>query len=159
MKLGNNIVESTTFNTRLQPQTIAAGGLMTLTFGYGTTDNNGNVRQQEISRPGVLTATQHYRYDGVNRLAIAAENAQPAADDGCPAGAVWCRDYLYDAHGNRAIIDAPGAPSARTAAPPQAISPGCVLPLLTADRPSASGINSVPAGVGHRLLLYALASY
>ncbi len=101
--LGNGLTETTAYNSRLQPTQMAAGGLLTLDFTYGTTDNNGNVRTQTIAAAPVgLNVTQHYRYDGVNRLTIAAEGAQPTQDDVCPAGAIWCRDYAYDAFGNRA---------------------------------------------------------
>lgn len=40
--------------------TQGAGDLLTLGFGYGTTDNNGNVLTQTISRPG-FSATQSYQ--------------------------------------------------------------------------------------------------
>ncbi len=68
LTLGNGLVETTGFNNRLQPTSIQAGSLMTLTFGYGTTSNNGNVLSQTINRPGILNVTQTYGYDGVNRL-------------------------------------------------------------------------------------------
>ncbi len=107
MTLGNGLVETTNYNVRLQPTAIQAGSLLTLGFGYGTTNNNGNVLSQTIARPGLSTITEHYRYDPLNRLAVAAEGAvptvgaDPEAPDACPGGAVWCRDYLIDPRGNR----------------------------------------------------------
>lgn len=78
-KLGNGVVETTTYNNRLRPLTINAtksSSLLTLTFGYGTTANNGNVLSQQIEAPGspsAINATQYYRYDALNRLGIVAE--------------------------------------------------------------------------------------
>ncbi len=78
-----------------------------MSFGYGGGNNNGNVLSQSVTR-GASVGAQHYRYDGVNRLTIAAEGAAPAQDDLCPQGAAWCRDYDLDAYGNRAIVGASG---------------------------------------------------
>jgi hypothetical protein len=44
--LGNRLVESTTFNNRLQPVQISAGLLMSLSYGYTSTQqtvNDGNI--------------------------------------------------------------------------------------------------------------------
>ena len=101
--LGNGLVETTTYNNRLQPTQIQAGSLLTLDFGYGGTNNNGNILSQAITRNAAAVGTQHYRYDPLNRLAIATEGTAPTADDNCPS-ATWCRDYGYDAVGNRAVV-------------------------------------------------------
>ncbi len=81
--------------------------LLTLTFGYGTTNNNGNVLSQQIQAPGsptALNATQYYRYDAINRPGIVAEGVQPSGPDTCPTTAgTWCRDFSYDIYGNRAV--------------------------------------------------------
>jgi len=55
MKLGNGRWESTQFNSRLQPIMIGLGSgptsqnLLKLEYGYGTSDNNGNVNSQTIT--------------------------------------------------------------------------------------------------------------
>jgi hypothetical protein len=46
LTLGNGLVESTTFNNRLQPVQISAGLLMSLSYGYTSTQqtvNDGNI--------------------------------------------------------------------------------------------------------------------
>jgi hypothetical protein len=94
----------------LQPLTFDAtkgSSMLTLTFGYGTAANNGNILSQQIVAPGspsALNATQYYRYDALNRLGIVAEGVQPSGPDTCPTTAgTWCRDFSYDPHGNRAV--------------------------------------------------------
>ncbi len=79
-------------------------------FDYGTTANNGNVLSQTIGREGMSgTLTQYYRYDGANRLGLASEGGTaPASANGCPTTAAWCRDYSYDAYGNRAVTGVRG---------------------------------------------------
>lgn len=79
MPLGNSRTEQWCYNDRLQPVAIRlgtgtsagcamqAGDLLTLGFGYGTTNNNGNVLSQTITRPG-FSATQTYTYDAYNRI-------------------------------------------------------------------------------------------
>jgi RHS repeat-associated protein len=89
--LGNLLVETTAYNARLQPTQIQLGALMRLGFAYGTTQNNGNVQTQTITR-GAQTWTQTYGYtDGVNRLTSASETG---------AGS-WSQTYGYDGRGNR----------------------------------------------------------
>jgi RHS repeat-associated protein len=87
LSLQNGVVQTTGYNSRLQPVSIAAGSLLTLGFGYGTTNNNGNVLSQTISVPGA-SATQNYTYDNLNRLSGASE------------GSTWSRTFGYDAYGN-----------------------------------------------------------
>ena len=59
MRLGNGKWENTVFNARLQPTQIGLGssatdtGLLKLNYDYGTTDNNGNVKSQQIIVPTV----------------------------------------------------------------------------------------------------------
>jgi len=109
--LGNNLVETIIVNDRLQPTFITAGSLMSLEFNYGpAADNNGNIHWQEIKRDGSVVGKQYYAYDGVNRLAIAAEGLTLTSDDSCPVdGVPWCRDYVYDAFGNRAATGSMGS--------------------------------------------------
>ncbi|MGE5644557.1 MAG: RHS repeat domain-containing protein, partial [Acidobacteriota bacterium] len=100
MRLGNGVVESWHYNSRLQPVSIAAGTL-TLGYGYGTASaNNGNVRSQTITA-GSTTFTQSYDYDGLNRLTKAEETAL-AGQTG------WLQEYVYDRYGNRAVYSAEG---------------------------------------------------
>jgi RHS repeat-associated protein len=107
---GNGLTESTSFNSRLQPTQIQAGSL-TLQYGYGTTNNNGNLLTQTIQG----TWTQNYLYDGANRLLQAAENSAAPSTPGCVDGnANWCETYGYDAFGNRRI-------TARTKLTPSAV--------------------------------------
>jgi RHS repeat-associated protein len=98
MRFGNTLWEHTDFNTRLQATQIGLGTAATnstvlqLDFGYGTTNNNGNLQNQTITLPG-LTLTQTYTYDALNRLETANETA----------GASWKQKFLYDRYGNRRI--------------------------------------------------------
>ncbi len=115
LKLGNGLYESRTYNARLQPTAIrlgtTAGGTEKLSLGlsYGTTANNGNVLSQTIGREGLSgTLTQYYRYDGANRLGLASEGGTAPTGDACPTSAAWCRDYTYDAYGNRAVTGVRG---------------------------------------------------
>jgi RHS repeat-associated protein len=102
MTLGNNLIEGTTFNNRLQPTQIKLGtaaspsSALQLDYTYGVrvsgvldvTKNNGNVERETISFPG-LNAQQTYTYDGLNRLKMMSE-----------AGG-WSQTYSYDRFGNR----------------------------------------------------------
>ena len=102
MTLGNNLVERTSFNTRLQPVQIRLGttaspsSALQLDYTYGVrvnnvldvTKNNGNVERQTISFTG-LNAQQSYTYDGLNRLKTMSEVSG------------WSQTYSYDRYGNR----------------------------------------------------------
>ncbi|MGB7070287.1 MAG: RHS repeat-associated core domain-containing protein, partial [Pyrinomonadaceae bacterium] len=106
MRLGNGKFENTQFNSRLQPTQIGLGSsantqnLLKLNYGYGTTDNNGNVMSQTITVPTVgssqgFTAVQTYAYDPLNRLKSATENI-----DGSPTPS-WKQTFTIDRYGNR----------------------------------------------------------
>jgi RHS repeat-associated protein len=108
--LGNNKVEQTCYNNRLQPAVIRLGtststncvntsgaDLLNLNYNYGTTNNNGNVQSQIIVRP-VGTWTQSYGYDGLNRLTSGSESGTGS----------WSESFGYDGVGNRWI---PAPPS------------------------------------------------
>jgi RHS repeat-associated protein len=103
MQLGNGKWEHTSFNNRLQPTLIGLGtssnesSILMLDYGYGTTNNNGNVLRQTIAAPG-LSLTQDYCYDSLNRLASASENG----------GANWSQSYGYDRWGNRWVSASTG---------------------------------------------------
>ena len=49
-------------------------------------------------------------------MTLAAEGAQPFSDTLCPEGAAWCRNYAYDAYGNRAVTSYLG-PTVHSATP------------------------------------------
>ena len=86
MTFGNNLVDKTEFNSRLQPTFIKLGtisnptSLLQLGYTYSTPgqpNNNGNVLTQTITAPttggGTATMSQSYDYDAVNRLSTASE--------------------------------------------------------------------------------------
>jgi RHS repeat-associated protein len=124
MKLGNGLWEHTNFNSRLQVIQIGLGSTSTnsaflqLDYGYGTTDNNGNLQNQIITIPTVggvtgFTATQTYTYDAVNRLATAQENN----------GDSWKQNFDYDRYGNRKLVSGTTLPSTLTPANNPLINP------------------------------------
>ena len=90
MTYGNNLTETRVYNSRLQPTSIAAGSLLTLGFTYGTTNNNGNVATQTITRPSVSSSLS-YGYDNFNRLTSATQTGTTP----------YSHTYGYDAYGNR----------------------------------------------------------
>jgi RHS repeat-associated protein len=112
VKLGNGRWETSTFNTRLQAEAIRLGasdgsnsdlqlGLTYRTTGGSTpSDNNGNLRTQSISIPGVFSVSQSYGYDTFNRLQTATETG----------GAGWSQTYTYDRWGNRAVTQSTNVP-------------------------------------------------
>jgi RHS repeat-associated protein len=101
MTLGNNLIEQTIFNSRLQPTTIELGvstsnpqRVLGLVYSYNTQnqhDNNGNVLSQTVNAGSTQIGSQIYTYDGVNRLQTATETA------------AWTQTYDYDQFGNRAV--------------------------------------------------------
>jgi RHS repeat-associated protein len=102
LKLGNGLWEHTLFSARLQPTEIGLGStsvnstVLQLTYSYGTTDNNGNVRGQTITVPGAPWAyTQVYAYDELNRLQSAEETTGSSLN--------WKQVYFYDRYGNRTL--------------------------------------------------------
>jgi len=62
-----------------------------LTYGYGTTNNNGNLLSQGI-QVGAAVINQSYTYDVLNRLLTAGETS---------GGTAWSQTYGYDRYGNR----------------------------------------------------------
>ncbi len=114
MQLGNGRWESTQFNSRLQPTQIALGTVqngsdkLKLQYGYGTTNNNGNILSQTITVPTVdtytgFTAVQTYTYDSLNRIKDAAENVTP---HGGSSSQSWKQAFTYDRYGNRNFDEA-----------------------------------------------------
>jgi RHS repeat-associated protein len=109
MRLGNGKWENTTFNSRLQPVQIGLSSsatnqnLLKLDYDYGTTDNNGNVKSQQITVPTVginqgFTATQTYTYDSLNRLKDARELIGTTQ--------TWKQTFTFDRYGNRNFDEA-----------------------------------------------------
>jgi YD repeat-containing protein len=119
MRLGSGRWDNATYNSRLQPQMVGVGGsegdtgVMRLEYGYGATDNNGNVREQWIVAGGGVRH-QRYDYDERNRLRWLAESL-----DGTP---VWGQTFGYDRFGNRWVDPATSfiPPSSRGLTPASA---------------------------------------
>ncbi len=103
MQLGNGRWEHTSFNNRLQPILIGLGtsisdsSVLRLDYGYGTTNNNGNVVTQKLTAPG-LTLNQCYGYDPLNRLLTAEERS---GGTNCAGTQQWKQAFTYDRYGNR----------------------------------------------------------
>ena len=103
MQLGNSKWEHTSFNNRLQPTLIGLGtsstdsSILRLDYGYGTTNNNGNVLTQKITAPG-LTLNQCYGYDSLNRVLTAEERS---GGTNCAGTQQWKQAFSYDRYGNR----------------------------------------------------------
>ena len=117
MKLGNNLWEHTTFNSRLQPTQIGLGtaasgasstSVLGLDYGYGSSDNNGNVQSQTIT-VGTSVMVQSYGYDRVNRLTQAKETVSAVMK--------WQQDFGYDIYGNRASLVHSGTDSGSLPSP------------------------------------------
>jgi RHS repeat-associated protein len=87
MTLGNGLVETAGYNSRLQITSLSVGSALSLTLDYGSGGNNGNLLSQTVNAGGQVFS-QSYAYDNVNRVQMAAE------------GATWSRSFGYDAYGN-----------------------------------------------------------
>jgi hypothetical protein len=109
LRMGTNLVEIRTLNTRQQTERIWSGvltqslsyaPLLKLSYGYGAAGaNNGNVLSQSMTA-GALSLTQSYGYDGLNRLVSAQEaGASP-----------WTETSSYDKWGNRWAVRSAGLP-------------------------------------------------
>ena len=103
MKLGNGLLQQTSFNTRLLATQIQLGtgaspsSVLSLGYDYGpASTNNGNVKSQRIMLPG-LDLTQNYDYDELNRLRTAAEVQTSGGAQ------MWTQSYDFDRWGNRAV--------------------------------------------------------
>ncbi len=103
--LGSGLLQTTTFNDRLQPTGIVLDRpspferLLSLSYSYTP---NGNVTNHTLIAPGLSVRSQDFTYDAFNRLKIAVENRQSASVQ-CPdpVGSTWCEKYGYDQYGNR----------------------------------------------------------
>jgi hypothetical protein len=67
--------------------------LWKVSYDYGTTDNNGNVKSQQITVPSQFTANQVYTYDSLNRLKSAQETISGSQ--------TWKQTFTFDRYGNR----------------------------------------------------------
>lgn len=120
MKLGNQLWEHTSFNSRLQTTQIGLGvnatstSLLGLDYTYGITasTNNGNLQTQTINAAG-LSITQSYTYDHLNRLMTAQESVSGSVK--------WTQTYSYDPFGNRTLLVNAGSQASLL---PAALSPG-----------------------------------
>jgi RHS repeat-associated protein len=98
--LGNSLIHQLSYNTRLQATAIklsTSGSpalVLNLSYDYGTTDNNGNVKSQ-VNTIGSLAITQTYSYDSLNRLGATVETTT--------SGSGWSETNGYDRYGNRWI--------------------------------------------------------
>ena len=99
MKLGNTKWENAVFNSRLQPTQLGLGtsstdqSLWKVNYDYGSTDNNGNVKQQTITVPTITAIVQDYNYDSLNRIKDATETVSSSI--------IWKQTFSYDRYGNR----------------------------------------------------------
>ncbi|HBY62863.1 MAG TPA: hypothetical protein DEH78_23825, partial [Solibacterales bacterium] len=110
LTLGNSLVESQSYNERLQMTGVTLGTRMALRLSYcpglfsTCSTNNGNVLRQEIEREktgtGTLTLTlrQDYGYDPVNRFTSVSETVLAG---GAPGN--WSLTFGYDRYGNQWI--------------------------------------------------------
>jgi hypothetical protein len=81
--MGNNPVETDTTNVRMQTTNIQVGSAMTLAFNYGTTNNNGNLLSQTITR-GSQTWVQSYNYDSAPMRIPSGDTQNRPSVDTCP---------------------------------------------------------------------------
>ena len=94
----NSLIHGVTYNSRLQPSEIKLGtsgapaSVVSISYNYGTTNNNGNVQSISYAGGG-LSYTQAFSYDQLNRLSNANENS----------GSSWSQTNGYDRYGNRWI--------------------------------------------------------
>lgn len=165
IQLGNGHWESTTFNSRLQPTQIALGitpgavNLLKLDYGYGTTQNNGNIQSHTITVNGTsgFTAVQNYTYDSLNRLLSADEKPYGWTSTNCTGDPTkcWKQTFTYDRYGNRRFDET------NTTMPTSFASPAITNPTIstTNNRLSSSGYTydnsgNLTANAGGRTYVY-----
>ena len=112
LALANGLTETYTWNDRLQLTGLNAGNALALSIfpcDQGATScisgNTGGTWRETITTNGALNAVQEFRHDSLNRLLTASEKpAQFTVQPSCPdSTSVWCRQFGYDAPGNRTI--------------------------------------------------------
>jgi RHS repeat-associated protein len=98
--LGNSLIHQMSYNTRLQTTAIKLGtsgnptSVLDLSYAYGTTDNNGNVKSH-VNTISSLAITDTFSYDSVNRISSTVETTT--------SGSGWTENNGYDRFGNRWI--------------------------------------------------------
>ncbi len=96
---GNNLIHAVAYNSRMQTNQIKLGtsgnptSILSITYNYGTTTNNGNLLSTSYAGGG-LSYTQTFGYDSLNRLTTSSE------------GSTWSQTNSYDRYGNRAVVGA-----------------------------------------------------
>src|ERR1700674_1707329 len=91
--LGNSLIHQQTYNNRLQTTAIKLGtsgnptSVLNLTYDYGTTDNNGNLKSH-VNTIGTLAITEAFTYDQLNRLLLGTETST--------GGTGWTENDHYD---------------------------------------------------------------
>jgi RHS repeat-associated protein len=106
--LGNGLMHSVSYNSRLQPSEIKLGtvgaptSVLDLLYSYGTTNNNGNVQSVTYAGGG-LNYVQAFTYDQLNRLATAQETTGTQTN--------WTQTQDYDRYGNRWVVPTGGGQS------------------------------------------------
>ncbi len=100
--LSNGVIETVTYNKRLQPDRRRAenGGIFwNLNYIYTNAagKNNGNVREIDDTSPSVTLRDQTFQYDYLNRITQA---QSPGS---------WTQGFTYDRWGNRLTQTGPGA--------------------------------------------------
>lgn len=99
LKFGSGKWESAQFNNRLQVTQLGLGtsatdtSLWKLNYDFGTTDNNGNIKQQTTTVPSINPLVQTYTYDSLNRLKSATETQNSTQ--------TFKQTFIYDRYGNR----------------------------------------------------------
>jgi YD repeat-containing protein len=130
LSLANGLTETYTWNDRLQLTGLNAGSVLGLNIypcDQGATScstgNTGGTWRETITANGALNAVQEFRHDSLNRLITASEKTGAFTTGPiCPdSSSVWCRQYNYDAPGNRTI--AGRSPSGSEAWDVSSISP------------------------------------
>jgi YD repeat-containing protein len=128
--LANGLTETYTWNDRLQLTRLTAGNALALNIypcDQGLTacssGNIGATWRETVTTNGALNAIQEFRHDSLNRLLTASEKTAPfTSGPTCPdSTSVWCRQFNYDAPGNRTI--AGRSPSGSEAWDVNSISP------------------------------------
>jgi RHS repeat-associated protein len=98
--LGNAVVETALYNSRLQPRLLEAAKTTSLwkqenffcpSEQLDCTSNNGNVVSQKLTAGGTLALATAYGYDGVNRITSAGETG---------ARTPWSQNYIYTTDGS-----------------------------------------------------------
>jgi YD repeat-containing protein len=107
----------------------SVASLLSVGLDYNPTQNNGTLRIQTITRPG-LSARQTYTYDGANRLQAAVENSG------------WSQSYVYDKIGNRAVTGNRSIPLANyTPQSPDGVTVPLMAQITCTERDSETGLD------------------